>query len=151
MTEVTRPSGDPWERHPWARADVAATRHGVLGTIAPSGWARLVPCVYALLGEQVVGAVDHKPKVTTRLARLADIERTGQATLLVEHYEEDWERLWWVRVSGPARVLPPGNHACDEVIAALAAKYEQYAERRPSGPCYTLAIEQVAAWRAAGR
>ena len=56
-------------------------------------------------GDVVVGAVDHKPKSTTRLARLADIARTGRATLLVDHYEDDWSRLWWVRISGPAAVV----------------------------------------------
>jgi PPOX class probable F420-dependent enzyme len=129
----------------WVRAALATASHGVLVTIGPDGEPRPVPFTYALVDDRIVGAVDHKPKTTTRLARLADIERHGRASVLVEHYDDDWRRLWWVRISGPAAVQDPGDGTA---VDALVAKYGQYRERRPSGPTYAVTIAQVRAWRA---
>ena len=143
-----RDVADPWSDCRWARDAVAVATHGVLGTAGPTGDVRLVPIVFALADDVLVGAVDHKPKSTTRLARLADIARTGKATLLVEHYEDDWSRLWWVRMSGPAAVVEPEDERHGDFVELLVAKYPQYAEHRPAGPCYTVGVEQVAAWRA---
>ena len=93
-------------------------------------------------------AVDHKPKRTVRLGRLRDIRETGRAVLLVDHYEDDWSQLWWIRVSGAAVV-----HAVDDPIdgaarAALAAKYHQYRERPPTGPVWSVALDEVRWWSA---
>jgi PPOX class probable F420-dependent enzyme len=140
------PGDNPWQQHPWAREAVAQARHAILGTVGPSGEARLVPCAFALMGDDVVSAVDHKPKTSTQLARLADIERTGRATVLVEHYEDDWDRLWWVRLSGRARLVTPAD--AGPALAALVARYEQYTRQPPEGPCYAITVERVAAWRA---
>jgi PPOX class probable F420-dependent enzyme len=106
----------------WVLAALASADHGILVTVVPDGSPRPVPFTFALLDDRIVGAVDHKPKSTMRLARLADLQRTGHATVLVEHYEEDWRRLWWVRVTGQAEVHDPGDPSA---VDALVAKYDQ--------------------------
>ena len=71
---------------------------------------RLVPICFVVVDGWLVGAVDHKPKRTGQLRRLDDMEHSGRATVLVDHYDdEDWSLLWWVRVRGRAvvRALPP--------------------------------------------
>lgn len=93
--------------------------------------------------------MDRKPKTTTALARLADIERTGRATLLVDEYDDaDWAALWWIRVTGPAVVHAPDAPATDAAIDRLVEKYAQYRTARPSGPVISLALEVVTSWRA---
>src|SRR5207253_9254688 len=107
------------------RERLAAARAGPLGTPGGHGRANLVPVCCALDGDRVLLAVDAKPKRTRHLARVANIRREGWATLLVDHYEEDWERVWWVRVRGPAQVLDPGP-ATDAALDVLMGKYDQW-------------------------
>jgi PPOX class probable F420-dependent enzyme len=118
---------------------VAQARVGRLATVTPRGRPHAVPVCFALAGGRIYTAVDAKPKGTRTLARLENVRATGRATLLVDHYEEDWSRLWWVRVDGPAEVLES-----EGAIDALAAKYEQYRSARPAGP--VIAIDP-ARWR----
>jgi PPOX class probable F420-dependent enzyme len=117
--------------------------------VGPSGDVRLVPVCCALDAGRVVTAVDQKPKSTTSLARLGDIERTGRATVLADHYvDTEWSALWWVRITGPAMVLPAGDPAAAAAIDRLVAKYEQYRTNRPRGAVISIAVETVTSWRA---
>ena len=69
------------------------------------GTPRLVPIVFAIAGDDIVTAVDHKPKSTRDLRRLSDIADDPRVALLVDHYDDaDWSRLWWVRADGIATV-----------------------------------------------
>jgi PPOX class probable F420-dependent enzyme len=127
------------------RALLAAARVGRLATVRPDGRPHVVVCCFAVEGDVVWTAVDAKPKRDARLQRLANLRANPQASLLVDHYEEDWERLWWVRVDGPAAVLDEGD---PRALAALTAKYPQYAASPPGGPVIALTIERVSAWSA---
>jgi len=93
----------------------------------------------------VYSVVDHKPKRSTALKRVANLEATGHACLLVDAYSEDWSQLWWVRLDGRGRVVTdPGEVAL--AVDALCAKYEQYAARRPTGPVLAVDVERWVAW-----
>lgn len=117
--------------------------------MGPSGDVRLVPVCFALAAGRIVSAVDQKPKTTSALARLTDIERTGRATLLVDQYDDtDWSALWWIRVTGPAVVHPSHGPPAEAAIDRLAEKYEQYRTQRPRGPVIELALETVTSWQA---
>jgi PPOX class probable F420-dependent enzyme len=123
----------------WAR--LAAARVGRLATSAP----RIVPVTFAVVGEAIVHAVDHKPKATRELARVEDLRRDPRASLLVDHYDdEDWSQLWWVRADGTARVLDVAE--AREAVDALVEKYPQYAERRPGGPVVVLDVQRISRW-----
>jgi PPOX class probable F420-dependent enzyme len=133
---------------PWVSERLDQARHGVLVTIRPDGSARPVPFTFARVADRLISAVDHKPKTTTRLARLTDIERDGRATVLVEHYDDDWSQLWWIRVAGRAGVCRDDDPFTSEAVAALVAKYAQYQRDPPVGPIYTVELDEVVAWRA---
>lgn len=124
----------------WDR--LAGARVGRLATTAP----RIVPITFAVVGRTVVHAVDHKPKATRALARLQDIRRDPRVALLVDHYDEDWTQLWWVRADGLARVHEPDE--APAAVDALVAKYRQYAERRPDGPVVVLDVQRLSGWAA---
>jgi PPOX class probable F420-dependent enzyme len=94
----------------------------------------LVPLVFALDSDTIYSCVDHKPKRTKALRRLTNIAANPAVTLLVDHYDENWDHLWWVRVDGRAEVLTPDSPAGGAAIDVLAAKYPQYVDRRPDGP-----------------
>jgi PPOX class probable F420-dependent enzyme len=124
-----------------AEARLAAARVGRLATVTPDGRPHVVAVCFALHEGRIYTAVDAKPKAKRALQRLENVRATGRASLLVDHYEEDWARLWWVRVDGAAEVIDS-----DEAIDVLAAKYEQYRADRPSGPVIAIAPERWRSW-----
>jgi PPOX class probable F420-dependent enzyme len=121
----------------------AAAPVGRLATVTALGRPHIVPVCFALHDGTVYTAVDAKPKATSALARLEHIRATGRASLLVDHYEEDWANLWWVRVDGVAEVVQS-----DRAIDALAAKYAQYRAARPDGPVIEITPESWRSWAA---
>jgi PPOX class probable F420-dependent enzyme len=104
-----------------------------------------VVVTFALVGENVVTAIDHKPKRTLDLQRLANIEANRMVSFLVDHYDPDWQGLWWVRVDGAASIHRSGE-IWDRAVEALAAKYFQYAERPPEGPVIAISQDRVTGW-----
>ncbi|MFF1839741.1 TIGR03668 family PPOX class F420-dependent oxidoreductase [Streptomyces sp. NPDC058231] len=133
-----------------ARERFAVARVARLATLDTASRPHLVPVVFALDSDTVMLAVDHKPKRTTRLKRLANIVAHPSVCLLADHYEEDWDRLWWVRADGEARVLPAPDGLPEAARRAdlLAAKYQQYADHPPDGPMVEVTVLRWSGWRA---
>jgi PPOX class probable F420-dependent enzyme len=129
-----------------ARRRFESARVARLGTVDAEGRPHLVPVTFAVEADVVVVAVDHKPKSSTDLRRLRNI----QVSLLVDEYDDrDWTRLWWVRADGAARVLREGPQSL-AAVGWLRAKYPQYATRpqrlAPSPPGAVIWAE-VVTWR----
>jgi PPOX class probable F420-dependent enzyme len=130
------------------RRRVAAARVGRLATVDSRGQPHIVPICFALDGDEIVTAVDRKPKTTTELRRVANIRTNAAVTLLVDQYDEDWEQLWWVRVDGRARILQPGP-GFEEAIAPLHEKYRgQYGLHGPPGPAILMVADRWVGWSA---
>ncbi len=127
----------------WAR--VEAARVAQLATVTPEGRPHIVPCCFLRTGDTIWSAVDAKPKTTLALRRLENLRVHPAVSLLVDHYEEDWDRLWWIRLDGEAQVLAEAA-ARNQAIDALAAKYSQYVERRPPGAVIAVTITGWRAW-----
>jgi PPOX class probable F420-dependent enzyme len=112
----------------------------------------LVPVTFVLdsdpsRGDHVYTAVDAKPKSTTRLQRLRNIQAHPQVALLADHYADDWTQLWWVRADGEAAVLDAA--AQDGPLRQLAARYPQYAAQPPAGPVIAVRVDRWTGWAAA--
>jgi PPOX class probable F420-dependent enzyme len=106
----------------------------------------MVPATFAVVGETVAIAVDHKPKRHSNLKRLRNIEENPSVTLLVDHFDEDWNDLWWVRADGEASVIE--NELAGALVDALVDKYEQYREQRPAGPVIKIHVNRWSGWSA---
>lgn len=117
-----------------SRERFAAARSVTLATVSPSTKPHLVPVVCALDDDVIYTCVDHKPKRTTALRRLANIADNPAVSLLADIYSDSWDELWWVRVDGRAHVVDAGESVGSHGIDTLAAKYPQYRLRRPDGP-----------------
>jgi PPOX class probable F420-dependent enzyme len=126
---------------------VSGARVGRLATVGAEGQPHLVPVCFALVGDTVYSAVDHKPKRDTRLRRLANVRATGHASVLIDRYAEDWSTLWWVRLDGRGTVIDEPD-SVPEARAALIAKYPQYAEHPPTGPVLAVAVTRWTGWAA---
>lgn len=127
-----------------ARARFSAARVARLATVSANGVPHLVPVTFAVVGERIVFAVDHKPKSTTRLRRLDNIAENPAVCLLVDVYDEDWTQLWWARADGTGTVLA----ADPEAVGALVARYPAYVERRPTGPVVSIEVATWSGWAA---
>ncbi len=132
----------------WARERFAAARVGRLATIDPSGRAHLVPIVFAIVGDRVWTSVDAKPKRTRSLRRLANIEADPRVSILVDHYDDDWSQLWWVRGDGHASIVPVEAEQGQHALAALARKYAQYRHQPPPGPLISIDVDVWTSWSA---
>ena len=113
-----------------------------LATTGRDGAPHVVPITFAVEGDTIYFAVDTKPKRTTDLKRLRNIAANPAVSLLVDHYDDDWGRLWWVRVDGTARVIEDGDHA----LELLARKYPQYRATWPPGPVVAISIQRMTGW-----
>ena len=134
-----------------ARARLAAARVAYLATASADGRPHVVPCSFALLDDTtIVSAVDHKPKRTTALRRLANIAANPRVALLADHYEDDWDALWWARADGTARVVEPGADPPlrSAAVRALSARYPPYRTRPPAGALIVIAVDRWSGWRA---
>jgi PPOX class probable F420-dependent enzyme len=116
-----------------------------LATLGTDGRPHVVPICFALDGDTLYTAVDAKPKSTRALRRLANIESDPRVEIVIDHYDEDWSKLWWVRLSGRARVIDHDARG----LELLQAKYPQYRDDPPAGPFVVVAIQARTAWQAA--
>jgi PPOX class probable F420-dependent enzyme len=129
------------------RRRVAGARVARLATAGPDGRPHVVPITFATRDDALFFAVDSKPKNTTRLRRLRNIEANPHVSVLIDHYDEDWTKLWWVRIDGRAVVVHDGA-AFDEAIALLTERYPQYRSQTPVGPAVMVTIERMSGWSA---
>jgi PPOX class probable F420-dependent enzyme len=129
------------------RGLVSSAPVGHLATVRRDGRPHVVPICFVLLGERVYSAVDHKPKRHRHLQRLSNVAATGTASLLVDKYDDDWSRLWWVRLDGRARLVDNSAEA-EQAIRSLTGKYPQYRDQPPSGPVLALDVQRWVGWSA---
>jgi PPOX class probable F420-dependent enzyme len=129
------------------RARVAGWPVARLATVGADGAPHLVPCCFALDGDVAYSVVDHKPKRSSALRRLDNIRANPPVCLLVDHYEEDWSALWWVRLDGNARLVADGPEH-ERAIALLCAKYPQYRATPPSGTVVAIDVRACRTWAA---
>jgi PPOX class probable F420-dependent enzyme len=132
-----------------AREAFAAARVARLATVDETGQPHLVPIVFALDGETVYSAVDAKPKRTMALRRLGNVRANPAVCLLADHYEDDWERLWWVRADGRGRVLDPRDAEARRAIELLAERYPQHRREPPKGAVLAVDVLRWSGWAAA--
>jgi len=121
--------------------DFASARVARLATVDPEGRPHVVPICFAIEGGTLYTAVDEKPKRTRALQRLRNIEANPRVEVLIDCWDEDWSRLWWVRLRGTARIVEDRY-----AVELLVAKYPQYAESPPPGPVIAVEIEERSEW-----
>ena len=135
-----------------AIAKLRGARVGRLATVRPDGTPHVVPFVFTIVshGDELVAfwAVDAKPKTTHAIQRIKNIEASPSVEFVVDGYEDDWSRLWWVRVSGSARVVSSSDERT-RAVAALGDKYPRYAATPPDGAVIAIEIDRVTGWSAA--
>lgn len=126
-----------------ARRRFAASPIARLASVRPDGTPHIVPVTFAAEHDVVYTAIDQKPKRSQRLQRLENLRHQPRCSLLVDHYDADWENLWWVRADGDATVVDDPGRA-HPGLALLARRYPVYEHAPPEGP---LIVVRVVRWR----
>jgi PPOX class probable F420-dependent enzyme len=136
-----------------ARRFLEAHRVGHLATAGADGAPHVVPVCYALDDGALYFVADEKPKrrPARELQRLRNLRENPRAAVVVDDYDEDWTRLAWLLVRGPARVIEdPGAHAT--ALGLLRARYPQYTamslDDAGRNPIVRIEPARVMLWRA---
>jgi PPOX class probable F420-dependent enzyme len=132
-----------------ARQRFASVRAARLGTADAAGRPHVVVVTFAVEGDTVYTAVDQKPKSGASLKRLRNVAENPQVTMLADHYDDDWDTLWWVRADGRAVILAERQMAAP--LGLLAARYWQYRQAPPPGPVLAVTVERWSGWASGPR
>src|SRR3954470_6193389 len=111
----------------WAGELLGRARVARLGYLDGEDRPRVLPVTFAVADGAVWSAIDDKPKRRPEPARVEYLRRRPEASLLVDRYDDDWTTLAWVQLLGRIDVVPADS--APDAMNALAARYEQYAER----------------------
>ncbi|GAA2756804.1 TIGR03668 family PPOX class F420-dependent oxidoreductase [Actinopolymorpha rutila] len=129
-----------------ARRRFAGSRTAALAMVDADSRPHVVVVTFAVAGDLILTAVDHKPKTTPRLHRLRLVTENPRVSLLADHYDDgDWTRLWWARAEGRAEVVTEAAERA-EPVRLLSGKYAQYAAIPPAGPVIRVHVERWSGW-----
>ena len=128
-------------------------RVGHLATADAQARPHVVPVCFAVAGNTLYITIDQKPKGDPRaLQRLRNIAANPPVAFVADRYAEDWTRLGWVMLRGPAEILESsqsgdGGAEHDNAQALLRSRYPQYRVMRLADlPVIAVRIELVASW-----
>ena len=104
-----------------------SARTGHLATADAKGRPQVVPVCFVFDGQAIYSVLDAKPETTPlrQLRRVKNILANPQVSLVVDHYEEDWDKLEYILVSGDAELLE-SDEEWALAVAMLREKYPQY-------------------------
>ena len=126
---------------------LAGRRVGHLATADARGTPHVVPVCFAVSEGALYITIDQKPKGDVRaLKRLRNITENPVAAFVADRWDEDWTRLGWVMLRGPAEILADrAEH--DRAQELLRSRYHQYQGMELAGlPVIAIRIERVTSW-----
>jgi PPOX class probable F420-dependent enzyme len=99
-----------------------------LATVDSAGRPHIVPVCFVVAGNAIYIPIDTKPKRAgpAQLRRVRNIEERPDVSLVVDDYDEDWERLSYLMIRGIADLRPPESDEHAGIVAMLRSKYPQY-------------------------
>jgi PPOX class probable F420-dependent enzyme len=126
---------------------LASRRVGHLATADARGTPHLVPVCFAVSEDALYITIDQKPKGDVKaLKRLRNIAENPVAAFIADRWDEDWTRLGWVMLRGPAEILAGGAEH-DRAQELLRSRYRQYQGMELAGlPVIAIRIERVTRW-----
>jgi PPOX class probable F420-dependent enzyme len=122
-----------------------------LATLDAQSRPHIVPVCFAFDGKVFYTAIDQKPKrvTTQQLARVRNIRTVPRVALLIDEYDEDWTRLWFILIRGKAKLMPISAHKEHaRAIRKLRAKYPQYTHAMlpDDAPIIRITPERTTSW-----
>ena len=129
------------------RRFLASRRVGHLATADTRAAPHLVPVCFVVSEGALYITIDQKPKGDVRtLKRLRNIINNPVAAFVADRWDEDWTRLGWVMLRGPAEILADGAEH-DRAQAMLRSRYPQYQGMALDDlPVIAIRIGRVTSW-----
>ena len=126
---------------------LAGCRVGHLATADRRAAPHLVPVCFVVSEGAVYITIDQKPKGDVgSLKRLKNIIENPVAAFVADRWDEDWTRLGWVMLRGPAEILADGAEH-DRAQVLLRARYLQYRTMALADlPVIAIRIARVTSW-----
>jgi PPOX class probable F420-dependent enzyme len=126
---------------------LADRRVGHLATADARATPHLVPVCFVVSDAVLYITIDQKPKGDVRaLRRLKNIIENPVAAFVADRWDEDWTRLGWVMLRGPAEILADGAEH-DRAQALLRSRYPQYRRMALDDlPVIAIHIERATSW-----
>jgi PPOX class probable F420-dependent enzyme len=126
---------------------LADRRVGHLATADARATPHLEPVCFVVSDGALYITIDQKPKGDVRaLKRLTNIVENPRGAFVADRWDEDWTRLGWVMLRGPAEILAEGAEH-DRAQTLLRARYPQYLRMELDNlPVIAIRIERVTSW-----
>lgn len=99
-----------------------------LATADEEGRPHAIPVCFAFDGTYFYTPLDEKPKSvrSSQLRRVRNIEARHEASLLIDHYSDDWSKLGYVLVHGQAELITAEHEVHAHALKLLRMRYVQY-------------------------
>jgi PPOX class probable F420-dependent enzyme len=114
-------------KEPAVREFIESSRIAHLATASGTGEPHNIPLCFWFDGARFYFVIDEKPKRNTGAAikRMRNIADNPRVALVIDHYDEDWNRLAYVLVHGDAGIVQDSAEY-SRAIQHLRHKYPQY-------------------------
>ena len=121
---------------------VNAERVAHLASADPQAVPHLIPICFHYDGDRFYSVLDQKPKRTavTNLKRVRNILSNPNVALVIDHWQEEWQGLWYVldqrhrRPPLPGRRPPAGHSLPTRKIPPISHHGHQNQPRNPHHP-----------------
>ncbi len=123
-----------------------------LATLNPDGSPHQVPIVFTWVDDCFWSPIDGKPKENVPLQRVVNARSDSRGSLLLDEYDNNWTKLWWIRIDVQITVIEIGETPLPGVLDSLVEKYPQYedvAVLRDPGTILRLTPKKISSWQAA--
>jgi PPOX class probable F420-dependent enzyme len=130
------------------KAFVRSARVAHLATADDEGRPHVIPICFVIDGQQLYSPIDEKPKRTSplQLKRIRNIRANPHVAVVVDRYDDNWQRLAYVLIVGRAKIILRGaKHK--RAVGLLRKKYPQYRKMRlEERPIVCITCTRCTAW-----
>ncbi|MCH7940396.1 MAG: TIGR03668 family PPOX class F420-dependent oxidoreductase [Thaumarchaeota archaeon] len=120
-----------------------------LATVDQKSCPYVVPVVFVFHENSFFIPLDEKVKTVNarKLKRVKNIEKNPNVTLLIDKYQNDWKKLFFLMIHGKATVIDGKNSKLmDKIHKLLISKYPQYKKTGIGNSCITINPTKVTFW-----
>jgi len=119
-----------------------------LATVDQKSHPYVVPVVFVFHENSFFIPLDEKTKTVNsrKLKRVKNIEKNSNVTLLIDKYQNDWKKLFFLMIHGKATVIDGNSKLMDKIHKLLISKYPQYKKIGIGNSCIMINPTKVTFW-----
>jgi len=120
-----------------------------LATVDQKSHPYVVPVVFVFYENSFFIPLDEKAKTVNsrNLKRVKNIEKNANVTLLIDKYQNDWKKLFFLMIHGKAKVIDGNSKLIDKIHKLLISKYPQYKKIGIGDSCIRINPQRITHWR----